>query len=267
MAANNKRGPGLFEKAISSEDLIERAGGNQRYASGDFNGWVKSLFDGLNFSSVLDVCCGTGNQLVLYGMMPQVSLIAGVDISEEALEVARKRLKKIDSHKKLILKHAKMEEMFTDSDLSGLKFDLISCFYGLYYSKSVENTVTGMIEHLSNNGRLIIVGPYGENNAELFKLLNRHFTLPEPVKKSSSTFMEEDLYPILSKSCDVRKKTFVNRINYPDSAALVKYWKATTFYFPEFEQKIIEDLEAHFSHNKEFVVEKHVMAYIARKKV
>jgi len=267
MTENNHKALYIFEKAASITNLIERANCNRRYASNDFDAWINSLFEGLDFSSVLDVCCGSGNQLVLYGKRPRVSLIAGVDISKEAVKTAYERLKKFRMRRRLVLKITKMEDMFEDPCLGKLTFGLISCFYGLYYSDNIGKTVAGMMDHLSGGGRLIIAGPYGKNNASLFRLLSRRFTLPDFVVKSSSTFMEEEVYPILADRCEVEKKVFVNKINYPDPAALMAYWKASTFYCSKLERKIAEDLEAHFSRNKEFSVEKHAIAYIARKRV
>jgi SAM-dependent methyltransferase len=203
----------------------------------------------------------------LYNSRPQASLIAGVDISRQAIEAAMERLRKIGSNKRLILKNVKMEDMFLDSELEDIKFDLISCFYGLYYSANVNNTILSMMEHVSRGGTIFIVGPYGNNNASLFDLLSRHFKLPELVSRSSKTFMDEEVLPLLSKKHEIRQEVFVNRIHYPTAEALINYWKASTFYFLEFEYEVSKEINKYFSHHKEFVVEKHVMAIIAKRKV
>ncbi len=262
----NNKDAKLFEKATSSKNLTERSSSNQQYASNDFTSWSNSLVNNISFSSVLDVCCGTGNQLVLYCSRPQVSLMAGVDISKQAIETARERLQKIGQNKRLILKTTKMEDMFRNSELKYIKFDLISCFYGLYYSNNVKNTLSDMIEHISASGTILIVGPYGRNNASLFDLVGRHFRLPELVVSSSRTFMEEEVLPFLSKRCEMEQKIFVNKICYPNPESLIDYWKASTFYFPEYENKVSADINTYFLYHKEFVVEKHVMAIIAKRK-
>ncbi len=267
MRFDKSKDDNLFKKATSSKNLEERASGNQRYASMDFTLWTRSLLDSLSFSSVLDVCCGTGNQLVLYGEKPDVSLIAGVDISKQSIDTACQRLKKIDTPRRLILKVSKMENMFLDPDLSNVMFDLISCFYGLYYSNNVGNILSEMIKHISDEGVILIVGPYGKNNADLFSILSRYFTLPKLVIRSATTFMEEEVYPLLSEKFDIEKRTFFNKIRYPDIEAIMAYWRATTFYLSEFEDKIIKEFKVYFLDHKEFIVEKHVMAYIARRKV
>jgi ubiquinone/menaquinone biosynthesis C-methylase UbiE len=256
----------LMKKATSSKHFINRANSNRAYAKNDFNLWISTLLDRLCFSSVLDVCCGSGNQLVLYAAKRWVTRIIGVDVSEEALCVAKERLAKMEMPERVVLKAIRMEKMFSVPELRSAQFDLISCFYGLYYSQNAEETLEEMINHLSDNGVILIVGPYGENNASLFSLLQRHFSLPDLVVRSSKTFMESEVYPLLSQHLEVEKEYFTNYICYPNAKVLVDYWMASTFYFPEYEDAVVRDINSHFLTHKEFVVEKHVLAYIARKK-
>lgn len=266
MEKNNEQYNRLMKKAVSSDNLVERATSNQRYGENDFNHWVGKLLDKLSFSSVLDVCCGTGNQLVLFASMPEISYIAGVDISKKSLNIAQKRLLEIRTDGHVILKPAKMEEMFSGPDFKDYRFDLISCFYGLYYSQNVERLICEMIDHLSDEGSILIVGPYGNNNASLFSLLERHFDLPDLVKRSSCTFMEKEVFPVLAKRCVVDVVFFKNKIHYPDIKAIVDYWRSSTFYAPEHKDAVIKDMSKHFAIHDEFIVEKHVMACISKRR-
>lgn len=262
MKSNHNQESELMERAVCSDNLINRAEGNQRFGNADFGAWTKELLSGISFSSVLDVCCGTGNQLVLYDLNPNIERIVGVDVSEQALLTARARLSRID---RVMLKVSKMEDMFCDTDIKGNLFDLVSCFYGLYYAQKVESTLQKMIDQLSDNGTLLIVGPHGENNAALFYILQRYFELPPAVIRSVKTFMEQEVLPIISKRCSVKIEYFVNEICYPDSKAVLDYWRASTFYSPEHEVLVKKDIENCFLTRGEFVVKKHVVAYIARK--
>lgn len=80
-----KNAVNLMDKAVLYKNLIGRSSSNTEYAKNDFNGWVGGLLDRLKFASVLDLCCGTGKQLVLFAARPEVSKIVGIDISKEAL--------------------------------------------------------------------------------------------------------------------------------------------------------------------------------------
>jgi len=254
----------LTKKSIDSRNLINRADANRIYGANDFILWTKHLFDGISFSSVFDVCCGTGNQLVLYAERPEVRRIAGVDVSLDALRLAGERIKKIGAQDRVALKGARMEEMFSLPELINAKFDLISCFYGLYYSTDPKKTLTEMINHLSDNGVILIVGPYGNNNESFFSLLRKHFKLPDFVIYSSSLFMEKEVMPTLKRYGKVESEYFVNKIQYPNAKALLDYWRASTFYFPEYEETVARDIEMFFSLHKEFIVEKRVIAVIAK---
>lgn len=255
----------LMERAIKSSNLVQRSDGNRRFGARDFGAWVNKLTAPLEYRTVLDVCCGTGNQLLEFADRSGLRELVGVDLSGESLEKARGRLAETGFEGKLNLLKTSMEEMFSSSDLSGTKFDLISCFYGLYYSRNVEDTLHGMLNHLSAPGTLLIVGPYGKNNASFFELLQRHFSLPDGVVRSSTIFMEQEVYPVLNAHTDVEAVTFVNPVEYPEPQSLIDYWRASTFYSNEHEAAVVKDVENHFRRDGSFVIEKHVMAYIARK--
>jgi len=254
----------LMQRAISTENLKERVNINHNYGTNNFDIWVDSLLDKIVYTSVLDICCGTGNQLLKYAKRNKTAHIIGVDISNESLITADKRLQSIGASG-YKLKSISMEKMFDDVDIKDSKFDLISCFYGLYYSQNATKILEQIINHLSPNGTVLIVGPYGKNNANLFDLLQKHYTLPELVIRSSTTFMEQEVFPILSESTKVSIETFVNPVRFPDVQSLIDYWCASTFYSSYHEKAVKRDIEEHFARHRYFIVEKHVMAYLARK--
>jgi len=253
-----------MRRAVCSNNLKERSNINSVYGTNDFDTWVNDLIDGIEFNSVLDICCGTGNQLVKYAVKNEKAKIVGVDLSRESLQVADKRLQ-AQGTAGFKLNAISMEDMFAGADLIMSKFDLISCFYGLYYSQDVNKTIQQMIAHLTNRGSILIVGPYGKNNATLFEILQRHFRLPELVIRSATTFMEHEVYSLLKEATEVTVNSFVNPIRFPDADSIINYWRASTFYSGNHEDLVRKDVEQHFEKHGEFVMEKHVLAYLARK--
>lgn len=254
----------LMERAIKSGNLQERANGNKKYGSSDFSGWTREQIDKLQFQTVLDICCGTGNQLALYAERAEVTDMVGVDLSKESLQMASERLKDLGFKGNVKLLDCPMEEMFSVKQIANLKFDLISCFYGLYYAKDVNTVLKQAVDHLAPSGEILIVGPYGLNNRSIFDILSRYFTLPELVTRSATTFMEAEVIPCLSKIADVRTETFVNRISYPSVEEVMEYWQASTFYEEEFHDAVQMDIEDQFRENGQFVIEKYVMACFGR---
>ncbi|MBI5485466.1 MAG: methyltransferase domain-containing protein [Deltaproteobacteria bacterium] len=251
-------------RAINSNNLRERSNINSSYGTNDFDSWVDSIVGRIDFSTVLDICCGTGNQLMKYAKKTNVDHIIGVDVSSESLNTADQRLQSLGVlHYKLL--PVSMEEMFSSAEINTAVFDLISCFYGLYYSKDVSRTLHQMVGHLSGNGAILIVGPYGRNNAVLFNILQKYFALPELVLRSSTTFIENEVIPVLCQQLTVQVETFVNNVRFPDVKAVMDYWKASTFYSQPHEAAVMRDVESHFQEHGAFAMEKHVMACIARK--
>lgn len=249
------------QRVTNSDNLNSRANANQNYGTNNFDMWVDSLIEPINFTRVLDVCCGTGNQLLKFASRPNTNVI-GIDISKNSLKTAETRLKAIGANRFRLIALT-MEEMFNDTDLKQSTFDLISCFYGLYYSSDVTKTIHEMKRHLLEKGSILIVGPYGNNNATLFEILQRHFTLPELVLRSATSFMEEEVIPTLAQDLQVTVSKFVNPVVFPDVNATMDYWRASTFYSASFDEEVAKDVKRHFIEHGKFVMEKHVMACVA----
>lgn len=256
--------PNEVARAVDANLLETRADSNQRFGTSDFNGWVRGLLAPLQFSSVLDLCCGTGNQLLLYAARPAVERIVGLDVSRDALKIAKSRMREAGAWQSTTLLSMPMETAFAGAPLRDSRFDLISCFYGLYYADDARRVLKGMIGHLNLPGNLLVVGPYGRNNASLFNLLESHFALPQRVVFNATTFMEEEVLPPVTRDLDMRIETFVNEVRFPSAEALLRYWRATIFYDSRHEGAVERDVKAHFRRHDEFVVEKHVMAAIGR---
>ncbi len=253
----------MSERALDSASLVTRADGNKRFGEADFDAWVQAILNELSFASALDICCGTGNQLVLYAARPGVTHLVGIDLSADSLARARARLEALGAACALV--EVAMEEAFAEPAVAGRRFDLVSCCYGLYYARDPGQTLGHMIARLTDGGAALVVGPYGDNNAALFTLLQRHFPLPPLVLSSATTFMEETVLPIMRQRLGLEVRTFVNRVRYPSAAALLDYWRASTFFSAPHEGAVARDIAAHFERHEAFVVEKHVMAAIGRK--
>jgi ubiquinone/menaquinone biosynthesis C-methylase UbiE len=252
----------LMDAAVSSSNLSGRVAANKAFAGADFDGWMHALVAELNCNQVLDLCCGTGNQLLLYAGRPECSRIVGVDLSVDSLDTAARRLEEAGYAGSLDLTNTGMEQVFEAPDIAEESFTLTSCCYGLYYAEDVPAVVEGMVAHLAPGGSVFIVGPYGPNNQGFFDLLRRHTILPPLVERSASSFMPDELVPFLEQRTTVRTETFVNPVRYPDTDAVIDYWRKTTFHDSSIEEDVRADVAAHVATHGCFVIEKHVMAAI-----
>jgi SAM-dependent methyltransferase len=97
-------------------------------------------------SSLLDVACGTGRHLEY---LKEHYRVEGVDLSEEMLEIARKRCPTVPFH----------QASFLDFSLRG-NFDVVTCLFGaIGYATSVhqlEQATARMASHLRPGGVLVI---------------------------------------------------------------------------------------------------------------
>lgn len=256
--------PAVLKRATTTAFSKNRADVNKQLGTTDFDGWLASLIRSVPFDTALDLCCGTGNQLVsLLGVNPN-AVVTGVDVAAESLNIAGNRVNEAGTSVTLI--ESNIDKVFAVSEISYQRFDLVTCAYGLYYSRNVDALLRSVIDHLSDTGSILIVGPYGRNNFPLFDLLSRHFDLPYEVVRSCTSFMTEEVLPLLEARLCVREETFVNKVVYPDADAVMSYWRATTFFDPSAEKAVQKDVEEHVAKHGEFCIEKHVMAITAGRK-
>lgn len=257
-------GQEAFDRAsVSSTNLSGRIDANRQFGGADFDGWMRRLIGQLSGRRVLDMCCGTGNQLVIHAARPECESLAGVDRSSDSLAKARARVEETGFGGTLDLYDYPMDGSLEQDPLSDRSFDQISCCYGLYYANDVETLLDSMLSHLSTDGSLLIVGPWGENNKLLFDLLRRHISLPPLVERSATTFMTDEVFAYLENRAKLRTETFVNPVSYPTLESVLEYWRKTTFHDAAADAAVRRDLEAYFTKHDTFVVEKHVMGLIA----
>jgi ubiquinone/menaquinone biosynthesis C-methylase UbiE len=117
---------------------------------------------------VLDIGCGTGYALNLLSKKTSKSVLAGIDISEKMLEMAKNNLKDIKNNK-VILKKANVE----DIPFPSKHFDYIICTDALHHLVNPEKAFEEMSRILKDNGELIIadisIPPFWLSNI-IFKL-------------------------------------------------------------------------------------------------
>ena len=106
---------------------------------------IKKMIKPLKISSVLDVGCGDGSLLNLISESHNPEIVSGIDVSYNALEIARKIFPngvfyKIDITQQKLEKH----------------FDLIISADVIEHLKDDEKAIINMAQMLKPNGRLII---------------------------------------------------------------------------------------------------------------
>ena len=100
-----------------------------------------------NFKSILDVCCGTGNQLKL--LKKHGFNVSGIDISDEMLIISR-----IGKYKPNCIR-----EDATDMSFNNESFDMAMITFGLHEKnrETAENIIHEMNRVISKNGYIMII--------------------------------------------------------------------------------------------------------------
>lgn len=253
----------MTSRATQAELLEQRIAENRASQEVDLVQWIFEQIQVRKSDQVLELCCGTGGQtLRMLSALGERGRLYALDIARDALNtlVARAAADK----SKLVAVHASLDDLSGTLRRSGLErpsFDLIFCAYGLYYSGDAEKTLDEAFSWLKKEGRMVIVGPFGPNNGQLFDLVRASgATIPDPVVSSSERFMSEVVVPWAAvKFHSARVSTLVNPVRWSTPERVLNYWQNTTFYSADHRPEFEKQLAQHFEEHGEFVNEKWVM--------
>ena len=253
----------MTSRATQAELLEQRIAENRSSQEVDLVRWIFDRVPVRTNDQVLELCCGTGGQtLQILKKLGQHGRVYALDISDDALQVLQSRAEAERS--KLVPIHSSLSDLshaLQSRDLQSPSFDLVFCAYGLYYSSNSSSTLEEVRSWLKSDGRIVIVGPFGPNNKQLFDLVRASgSTIPEPVIFSSERFMAEIVVPwAATKFASTRIHTMVNPVRWSTPERVLNYWKNSTFYSPAHEADFEKRVRQHFSQVGEFVNEKWVM--------
>lgn len=243
--------------ATETRALVERINQNLLNQSVDMNKWAFNLI-GNSFEKleILELCCGTGKQTEQLLKSYKNSNLTCVDISNESLRVIEKSAFFEKGRVKLI--NDNMDSYLENNENL---YDIIFVSYGLYYANNIEKVLNNILSSLRPQGHFFVLGPYGENNKQLFSLVNSiGVSIDRFVKYSSSDFMYDAVIrKTLGKFESIVINTVVNNVRWNSSSEVVNYWENSTFYEPLKKRIFINRIENHFKSNDYFENSKHIM--------
>lgn len=248
--------------ASDTSSLEKRIACNEENQSLDLVAWI---FDKLKIkadSNILELCCGTGKQtLEFIKILGDDGRILAIDISKESIKEIKQNIMP-EKQFALCPVVGKMENFSQIANKNGFNhFDLCFCAYGLYYSNNPIETLNDLKRMSTKSGKIVIVGPYGENNFNLFDFLEKlGVKIPAFVKHSSQNFMTDVVFPwALENSNKVTIYTAKNEIIWKKPEDLLNYWMNSTFFDEKLLDKVQDAVIDYFNTNNEFLVAKHIM--------
>jgi SAM-dependent methyltransferase len=251
-----------MSRATQSELLEQRIAENAAAQEIDLATWIFECVQIRPGDRVLELCCGTGGQtLSMLDRVGESGRVVAVDISRTSLDtLASKAGARIG---RLTCVETSLEDFSSSLTQAGIQggFDLVFCAYGLYYSSDVLRTLREARSKLNPNGRIVVAGPFGPNNKQLFDLVRASgVTIAAPVIFSSESFMLQTVLPWAAENFEsTAVHTMVNPVRWATAERVLNYWQNTTFYDAARRAEFERLLHAHFAANPTFINQKWVM--------
>lgn len=147
-SSNNKE---LFSKIAPRYDLL-----NHLLSLGIDRGWRRRLVECAEVKpgeKILDVCVGTGDLAIRFAHADSVGYIAGIDLSEEMLRIAKRKTEGNNIGRKVyLLKGDGLNLPFPNNS-----FDIVSIGFGLRNLGSRQRGISEMVRVLKEGGRHLIL--------------------------------------------------------------------------------------------------------------
>jgi len=243
-----------------SHKLTNRISTHKKYSLKDINKWIFNKVAPLEGENLLDIGCGTGEQLIkLSKKLGNKSTIFGIDASSESLKIINDKCKNFGISNVTTIK-GNMDEI--DNLLLHDDFDIIISCFALYYSKNIPKLIANLKTKLKKDGRFFVCGPMKGNNVELMEFQSK---ISSTIPKKINYPMTETILPELQKNFQaISKIYFENPIKFPNSSSLIEYWKSYILYDPTIENKFREQIKNYFDIKTEFITTKRVIGIHAK---
>jgi len=171
---------------------------------------------------IVDVGCGTGQHLrEIAAVLGNAHSLIGIDFSADAIRAVRR---------------SGLPGILASGDrlpLRSASVDALICNYAIYYLSDLGSALSEWARVLRTNGRLLITGPAGDTNAELYAFHERATRQrPSDADRMALGFVEGPVAASLARF-GFRKTAlipFENQIVFTTEESFLDYWTATSLY-------------------------------------
>jgi len=243
-----------------SKKLSNRINTHKNYAKFDINEWIFNTITPKPGEKLLDIGCGTGEQIFRFARKCGHSYsIVGIDSSSESLEIVKEKCVKEGIDNVTTIK-GEMDDLTNLLSL-GSHFDIVISCFSMYYSKNIPKIISDIKNFLNQNGRFFVCGPCKGNNSELIRFQKQ---ISHRDMKPIQYPMTELILPEVLKNFDnVSKHFFQNPIEFPNSKSLIKYWKSYILFDANLEHNFIATTKKYFNEHTKFTTTKEVIGILA----
>lgn len=234
-----------------SDKLDNRIHENKKFQTFDITSWIINTITIKNEEKLLDIGCGTGEQLIPYAELNPKSSMFGFDYSDISIQKLSKKLKekKISNISLMCGDMDSLLDLVKERD-----FDIVTSCFALYYSKDIPKIIHSIKKLLNKNGRIFICGPKDGNNQELINFQSS--ISPDSIPKISYHMTESILPQIKKNFFNVKEFEFLNPIVFDNPISLLNYWKSYYLYDENIEKQFKKHLSEYFIKNSKFITTK-----------
>ncbi len=206
-----------------SKDLLMRIDIHEKYGSANIDVWTNELLKPLAGMKILDVGCGAGKLSFLFNEYTKGGAeITGGDFSEELLDKAREKNKKIGTN--IDFQFLDFNQPFNFADNT---FDLCTSAFAIYYASDLDFTFGEAHRVLAPGGRLFVSGPLPENKQMFYDIIKEATGAAIPRMPGSSRFKGDIFNTINRIFAKSELHKFENHLTFPEVAPFINYVRAS----------------------------------------
>ena len=203
------------------QSLNNRINIHSKFGQKDMVKWISGfLVKKRKNIKILDLACGDGKQTLKLHKYLNIKKIKNIITATDSNQILLNQAKKKNKSKNISYSVQNFDKKFKFKEES---FDYIICLFGIYYSKTILNTLKECNRVLKINGKIVLVGPLKNNKIDFNRIIEKAASKKLPKLIGSSRF-DSQIYTLAKKIFNkVILKKFDNILRIKDKNIFMDY--------------------------------------------